>query len=155
MLGGYLLRGELMKDFAGNPEFPIWLIGDSPPEAWADKLDTPLDPRHSARHVIWTSIADSMQDRLYRLRKLRLDTSRLYARNAVSQPFTELITDEQKRQELATLENLFDAYKPNVVLTFGFDAFKIALMASDNTPKNIYKTTKNLEGAWRIMMTIR
>ena len=75
-----------MKDFTGNPEFPIWLVGDSPPEAWADKLDTPLDPRHPARHSILTSVADPMQDRLYRQSKRRLDTSRLYIRNAVSQP---------------------------------------------------------------------
>ena len=34
-----------MKEFSGNPEFPIWLIGDSPPERWAGKLDTPLNPR--------------------------------------------------------------------------------------------------------------
>ena len=54
-----------MKDSTGNPEFPIWLVGGSPPEAWADKLDTPLDPRHPARHSIWTSVADSMLDRLY------------------------------------------------------------------------------------------
>lgn len=31
-----------MKDFAGDPKFPIWLIGDSPPQRGADKLDTPL-----------------------------------------------------------------------------------------------------------------
>jgi hypothetical protein len=72
-----------MKDSVGKPEFPIWLIGDSPPEAWAAKLDTPLDPRHPARHSIWTSVADPMQDMLYRQSKLRLDMSRLYIRNAM------------------------------------------------------------------------
>jgi len=54
-----------MNESVGDPKFPIWLIGDSPPEAWADKLDTPLDPRHPARHSIWTSVADPMQDRFY------------------------------------------------------------------------------------------
>ena len=39
-----------MREYAGDPECPIWLIGDSPPEAWVDRLATPLDPRHPARH---------------------------------------------------------------------------------------------------------
>ncbi|MFC1981321.1 hypothetical protein ACFLVN_03660 [Chloroflexota bacterium] len=76
-----------MKDFAGDPKFPTWLIGDSPPEKWADRLDTPLDPRHPARHSIWTSVADSMQDKLYRDGNRRLDTSEPYIRNASDKPF--------------------------------------------------------------------
>jgi integrase len=55
-----------MNDFIGDPEFPVWLIGDSPPEKWMDKLDYPLDMKHPARHNIWTSVADQMQDRLFR-----------------------------------------------------------------------------------------
>ena len=84
-----------MKNSAGDPGFPIWLIGDSPPEKWADKLDSPLDPKHPARHNIWTSIADSMQDRLYRKGRLRLDTSRLYIRNATNQPLTTSTIEAQ------------------------------------------------------------
>ena len=132
-----------MKDFAGGPEFPIWLIGHSPPPAWVDKLDTPLDPRHPARHNIWTSVADPMQDRLYTQGKLRLDTSRLYIRNAM------LSLDEQTQLSQERLKKLLDKYRPSVVLTFGASAFMIALLASGETPQKLYKTTKLLGEQFR------
>ena len=118
-----------MKDFTGNPEFPIWLIGDSPPEKWADRLDTPLDPRHPARHSIWTSVADPMQDRLYRQRRLRLDTSRLYIRNASDKPMKEPIPGEQIDSMREILKGLLDIYRPTLVLTFGVNAFMITQLA--------------------------
>jgi hypothetical protein len=138
-----------MKDFTGNPEFPIWLIGDSPPEAWADKLDTPLDPRHPARHSIWTSVADYMQDRLYREKKLRLDTSRLYIRNAMSQPLAAPILKEQTRQSQEALKELLDKYKPRIVLTFGVSAFNITLWASGEIPSVFAGSAKLLGEQFR------
>ena len=132
-----------MREFAGKPEFPIWLIGDSPPEKWADKLDTPLDPRHPARHNIWTSVADPMQDRLYRQRKLRLDTSRLYIRNAKNQPL------EQTHQSQATLKELLDKYKPIVVLTFGVFAFNMTLLAFGDIPPVFANSAKLLGEQFR------
>jgi len=138
-----------MKESTGNPEFPIWLIGDSPPEAWADKLDTPLDPRHPARHSIWTSVADPMQDRLYRQGKMRLDTSRLYIRNAMNKPLALSIIKEQTRQSQETLKEILDKYKPSVVLTFGVSAFMISLLASGKVPQRFFKTTKLLGEQFR------
>ena len=132
-----------MKDFTGNPEFPIWLIGDSPPEAWADKLDTPLDPRHPARHSIWTSVADYMQDRLYREKKLRLDTSRLYIRNAMSQPLAAANISEQTHRWQEELKKLLDEYTPKIVLTFGTDAFRLTVLAAGDPHRMLFKTTKN------------
>jgi len=132
-----------MRDSVGDPKFPIWLIGNSPPKNWVDKLDTPLDPRHSARHSIWTSVADPMQDRLYRQRKLRLDTSRLYIRNAK----LSLNEDAQLSQE--RLRKLLDKYRPNLVLTFGADAFMTALSASGETAQKPYTTTKLLGEQFR------
>ena len=122
-----------MKDFAGYPEFPIWLVGDSPPDKWADKLDTPLDPRHPARHSIWTSVADPMQDRLYRQRKLRLDTSRLYIRNASDKPLKEPIDREQIHSMQEKLKRLLEGYWPTLVLTFGVNAFMITQLACGET----------------------
>ena len=113
-----------MRDFAGEPTFPIWLIGDSPPDEGADKLDTPLDPRHPARHSIWTSVADPMQDRLYRQKKLRLDTSRLYIRNAMSQRLEAGNISEQSHRWREELKILLDLHKPKIVLTFGTDALE-------------------------------
>jgi len=134
-----------MKDSTGDPEFPIWLIGNSPPEAWADKLDTPLDPRHPARHSIWTSVADPMQDRLYRKGRLRLDTSRLYIRNALNQPWAISIIQEQTR----LLKGMLEKYKPRIVLTFGAFAFMMILHASEEAPQKLFKTTKLLGEQFR------
>ena len=138
-----------MKECAGNPEFPIWLIGDSPPEAWADKLDTPLDPRHPARHSIWTSVADTMQDRLYCMSRRRLDTSRLYIRNAMSKPLTERGLSEFLRLSEEFLKGLLTDYKPSILLTFGVSAFMIALLAAGESPQRIYDTTKLLGEQFR------
>jgi len=134
-----------MKDFTGNPEFPIWLIGDSPPEAWADKLDTPLDPRHPARHSIWTSVADPMQDRLYRQRKMRLDTSHLYIRNAMNQPISAPKINERRILSQEALKEMLDKYKPSIVLTFGVSAFLISLLASGENP-SVFATSAKLLG---------
>jgi uracil-DNA glycosylase len=134
-----------MKDFTGNPEFPIWLIGHSPPKAWADKLDTPLDPRHPARHSIWTSVADPMQDRIYRQRKLRLDTFRLYIRNAMKHPFTKL----NIQADTQTLKEIIKKYKPTIILTFGVAAFSISLLASGETPPFFANTTRLLGEQFR------
>lgn len=138
-----------MKDFTGSPEFPIWLIGDSPPEAWADKLDTPLDPRHPARHSIWTSVADPMQDRLYRQRKLRLDTSRLYIRNAMHQPLSAPKINDRACLSQEALKEVLDKYKPSIVLTFGVSAFMISLLASGETPSVFAKSAKLLGEQFR------
>ena len=138
-----------MKNSTGDPRFPIWLIGDSPPEAWADKLDTPLDPRHPARHNIWTSVAEPMQDRLYRQRKLRLDTSRLYIRNAMSQPLATPIINEQTRKSQEALKELLDKYKPRILLTFGVSAFNITLWASGEIPSVFANSAKLLGEQFR------
>lgn len=138
-----------MKNFAGDPTFPIWLIGHSPPEAWADKLDTPLDPRHPARHSIWTSVTDPMQDRLYRLKKLRLDISKLYIRNAFSQPLKLPITQNTTLVPQKVLSDLFKRYNPKLVLTFSADAFMVTLWASGETPEQHLKTTKQLGEEFR------
>lgn len=56
----------------GYKTFPIWLIGDSEPKKWKDKLNEPLDYRHPVRHNIWTSIIDIVQDLLYRHNNKRI-----------------------------------------------------------------------------------
>lgn len=138
-----------MKDFTGDPGFPIWLIGDSPPEKWADKLDSPLDMKHPARHNIWTSVADSMQDRLYRRARLRLDTSRLYIRNASDRPLTISTTQTQIDLSQKKLKELINSYKPSIILTFGVFAFATALLASGESQQNFVKTTKLLGEQFR------
>lgn len=135
-----------MKDSIGDPKFPIWLIGDSPPKAWVNKLDTPLDIRHPARHNIWTSVVDPMQDRIYRESKLRLDTSKLYIRNAIDQPDKLPINENQTR----VLQEKIETYKPKIILTFGVFAFMITRKASGEPTPVFYKTTKLLGEQFRL-----
>ena len=56
----------MMKKEVGSKSFPIWLLGDSNPEQWQNKLDEPLDSRHPIRHNIWTSVLNVIQDRIFR-----------------------------------------------------------------------------------------
>ena len=139
-----------MRDFTGDPKFPIWLIGDSPPEKWATKLDTPLDSRHPTRHSIWTSVADPMQDRLYRQRKLRLDTSRLYIRNASDRPFEKPLTRENTLPMQKRLGEVIQEHKPKIILSFGVSAFMVTLWALDESPQKIFSTTKLLGEQFRL-----
>ncbi|MBK8048508.1 MAG: hypothetical protein IPK16_16155 [Anaerolineales bacterium] len=67
-----------MNRDVGDKTCPIWLLGDSNPSNWQDVLVTPLDPRHPARHSIWTPVLDVMQDRVFRKQRLRIDTSSIY-----------------------------------------------------------------------------
>lgn len=134
-----------MQPYSGDPNFPIWLIGHSPPKAWEHKLDTPLDPRHPARHSIWTAVADPMQDRLYRQARLRLDTSRLYVRNAKNDA-TPLDLEEDIRICRGPLKELLDNYRPPLVLTFGAVAFMVALAANGEPTKQKFNTAKLLGG---------
>lgn len=73
----------MMRREDGNLDFPIWLLGDSNPRNWEDVLETPLDPRHPARHNIWTSVLDIINEQVFKTCRSRLDSSRLYTRNAV------------------------------------------------------------------------
>ena len=108
------LDDPIMADFVNMADYidglaiaaPGFVAQPTPPDEGADKLDTPLDPRHPARHSIWTSVADPMQDRLYRQKKLRLDTSRLYIRNAMSQQLEAANISEQTRKWQEELKKL-------------------------------------------------
>lgn len=141
-----------MKEFSGDPKFPIWLIGDSPPENWVDKLGFPLDPKHPARHNIWTPILDSLQDRVFRQQRRRFDTSRLYVRNALDIPLA-ISTPEQKRQGTKKLEGLINKYKPKLILTFGVYAFLSTSVAADQPFRTSPITAKLLGQQFRSCIT--
>src|SRR5206468_1595661 len=66
--GGRSRGNTMMRREVGEQSFPMWLIGDSNPDEWENDLETPFDPRHSARHNIWTAVIDVVQDRLFRSR---------------------------------------------------------------------------------------
>ncbi len=113
-----------MEKQTGDPRFPIWLIGDSEPERWYKVLKTPLDPRHPARHSIWTPILDCLQDDLFRQKRLRLNTRPLFIRNAVANSAekpskTEIDWSNALNNYVGLLGDDLQSNKPRLVLTFG------------------------------------
>lgn len=123
-----------MLDYSGKPNFPIWLIADSEPERWHRVLETPLDPRHPARHSIWTSVFDYMQKELYKQKGLRFDDENVYIRNAIKRA-----NDKPKAEEIEWSSNLqtqldvlsrnIERYSPVIILTFGAFAFEFVRRA--------------------------
>jgi len=129
-----------MQRDVGDRTFPIWLLGDSNPRNWADKLDTPFDARHPARHNVWTSIVDVIQDRVYRDAKKRVDTTRLYIRNAI-----ESATDKPRRKDAvwqSDVSEKVDAFRqllnseqlPKIIFSFGAFAYEFGRRALDRPP---------------------
>ena len=113
---------------SGCKRSPIWLIGDSPPEHWKDKLSVPLDSKHPARHNIWTSVVDGIQDRVFRTDRRRVDTSRLFVRNAVQNRTCKQAATTKDwsklKHETRDLHQLLKQYKPPLVFSFGAFAFE-------------------------------
>ena len=119
-----------MEPESGCKDSPVWLIGDSPPERWKDLLSVPLDSRHPARHNIWTPIVDGIQERVFQCERLRVDTSRLYVRNAVDcyklKEEGRKINWKSLNNEAEKLGELLECHEPPLVFTFGAFAFEFA-----------------------------
>lgn len=125
----------MMKREVGDPQFPIWLLGDSEPDRWRADLATPLDPRHPIRHNIWSSILDVTQRDVFAALRRRLDAEKAYIRNAVedpaskpSDPFNEKLSWHQDAQaSLADYQQLIVQHRPRFLISFGYFAFAFAL----------------------------
>lgn len=132
-----------MERECGNPNYPIWLLGDSEPQNWSSKLKTPFDMRHPIRHNIWTSIIDLVQDRVFRELRERIDTSRLYIRNAIGERSAKPDgNDIQWRSEVCSqidyLTRNISEYKPIIVFTFGAFSYEFGRRATGDTPNKAY-----------------
>lgn len=134
---------------------PIWLIGDSPPKNWADVLSVPFDSRHPARHNVWTPIVDRIQERVYRDGRRRLDTSRLYVRNAVPDYRCKEVVVGRNwsglTDETDEFGRLLNKHKPPVVFTFGAFVFEFVRRSRREGPKRAYSywSTKRLGDEFR------
>jgi hypothetical protein len=126
----------------GDRNFALWLLGDSNPKNWQDKLNTPLDPRHPSRHNIWTSVLDVVQDRVFRACRYRVDTSSIYIRNAIENPDTKPRSGDMLWQsvqpDLAELRMLLHTYQPKLLLCFGAFAFEFARRTLLQGPERPY-----------------
>jgi len=128
-----------MKSYTGNPKFPVWLVADSEPKKWHEMLLTPLDPRHPARHNIWTSVLEYLQEALYKQERRRFDTERLYITNAVTNPDAKpegirLNWSQQLQEKIGLLRTSLLHLNPKVVLTFGAFAFEFVRRAGSEEP---------------------
>ena len=120
-----------MQKETGNTNFPIWLLGDSNPKNWQDKLDTPLDPRHPAVHNIWTPIIDIIQREVYLKIRKRIDTQPIYIRNAVENSLmkpqrNKEVWDPELVNHVKDFGRQVGTYKPVFILSFGALAFEFA-----------------------------
>ena len=122
-----------MQRESGSREFPIWIIGDSNPKTWENDLECPLDPRHPARHNIWTPILDGIQEQVFLADRRRVKTDELYVRNAVQDPKEK---DGNIEKETSCFGALLTKYNPTIVLTFGSFAFEFTRQSVGKNPKN-------------------
>ncbi len=124
----------MMRRETGDPHFPIWLIGDSNPSQWESDLQTPFDPRHPIIHNIWTSIIDILQDKVYRAKKLRIDMSNAYIRNAVDDPLKKPKSSDIQwsgavLDEITNLEKLVRKFHPIILFSFGSFSYEFTRRA--------------------------
>ena len=145
-----------MEREVGSTNFPIWLVGDSNPEKWANDLNYPLDPRHPARHNIWTPILDGIQEQVFLADGRRVATDQLYARNAVQDqgekpPGTKIAWQPELLKEVRDFARLLTLYTPKLVFTFGAFAFEFARRSLKENPEGKTKswTTKRLGQEFR------
>lgn len=133
-----------MKRESGDKHFPIWLLGDSEPKRWQNVIDTPLDPRHAVRHIIWTPVLDVIQDRIFRKLGKRIDTSSIFIRNAIEDSSkkprqNDIDWKQYVKMEIAKLKELISQHNPKIVLCFGAFSFEFARRALNQQPNRNYR----------------
>lgn len=128
-----------MNRDSGDKSSPFWLLGDSNPTRWEEKLNDPLDSRHPARHNILTPILDGVQDAVYRACRLRIDSRKLYIRNAIASAAVkpsgqDQAWDARVQNEVEVLATLLALHRPPILLTFGSFSYEFARRASGHNP---------------------
>ena len=141
---------------SGNRNSAIWLIGDSSPPNWSERLDGPLDSRHPARHNIWTPVLEGIQKQVFVGDRLRVDDSQLYVRNAVHNPEDKprdnvMDWDLKLLEETVEFGKLLRTHAPTLVFTFGAFAFEFARRSLEREPRRrfSYWTTLSLGAEFR------
>ncbi len=128
-----------MKKETGSRDAAIWLLGDSNPRNFHSVLEGPFDPRHPARHNIWTPIVDGIQDRLFRRIRQRVDMDHLYIRNAVEaaeiKPEGSMVTWEiAVEDEVQGFRHALTESPPTFIFTFGAFSHEFCRRALGHQP---------------------
>jgi hypothetical protein len=135
---------KMMAKSQGDIESAIWLLGDSNPQNWQNKLQEPLDSRHPARHNIWTPILLEIQEQVFASAKLHVDQSKFYVRNAVENPRhkpapADLPWSEYLQQAVKDFSTDMQKHHPQVIFCFGAFSFEFARRAVDSGKPTPYK----------------
>lgn len=133
-----------MAKSQGDINSAIWLVGDSNPQNWEDRLKEPLDSRHPARHNIWTPILLEIQDRVFAAAKLHVDQSKFYVTNAIENSqrkpaVTDLLWSGYLQQAVKDFSTDMQKYYPQVILCFGAFSFEFTRRAADSGNPAPYK----------------
>ena len=128
-----------MNREAGSKAYPIWLIADSSPPRSEEHLRQPLDPRHPARHNIWTPILEGIQAQMFQAARTRIDTTDLYVWNAVHDaadkpPYRQREWPSHLAAETRGLASLVTRHRPRLLLTFGAFACEFTRRSLDRGP---------------------
>jgi len=93
---------------------PIWLL---------------FNPKHPAvRHYIWTPVLAVIQDKVYRELRTRIDNSKIFIRNAVSDskivPNTLNWWDSKVATEIKQFRTMALEHEPKILISFGAFPFE-------------------------------
>lgn len=103
------LPNETPRREWGERTYPIWLL---------------FNPKHpSVRHYIWTPVLAVIQDKVFRELRTRIDTSKLYIRNAVCDsrivPNTQNWWDKKVDVEINQFREIALEHQPKILISFG------------------------------------
>jgi hypothetical protein len=125
-----------MKKEFGDRAYPIWLL---------------VNPKYPAvRHDIWTPILDEIQDKVYRKLHTRIDTEKIYIKNAVSDIGIVRNTANwwaaEVAKEIVTLKESVLEHQPKIIITFGTITYELVRRVFEIRPVNgpKYWSTTNL-----------
>jgi hypothetical protein len=133
------IEGFMQKE-VGDRNSEVWLLGDSNPKNWQNVLKTPFDPRHPARHNIWTPVLEVIQDIMFKENRNRVDTSKIYIRNAIEAPAEKPRPNSvgwgtTAEGELQEFQELVQGHQPKIIFSFGAFSFEFARRALGEEPR--------------------
>ncbi len=134
----HIRKGFDLDKEIGRKTYEIWLLGDSNPKNWVNDLSYPFDARHPIRHNIITPIFYNIQEVLYLKNKLRMDTNKIYIRNAIENPELKPNLNiknwgEEITREIFLYKNDIQKYRPKIIFSFGSFSFEFARRCLENT----------------------
>ncbi|MGC7872168.1 hypothetical protein ACPUYX_11635 [Desulfosporosinus sp. SYSU MS00001] len=99
-----------------------------------------FNPKHPVvRHYIWKLVLAEIQEKLYREIQTRIDTSKIYIRNAVNNsknvPETVNLWNEEISAEIVLFRELVMKHPPKILISFGSFPFEFVRRAFEIKPE--------------------